>query len=807
MTLRMNRSNGLARTSAFRIDLFPFHSGGRGVTAWVGCLAFLVGVAASAKAQSMKPDTLDRVKKSAVLVFTAQSEREKGDRPLGSGSGFFINGTGLLISNNHVVDPVHGKSPQEKQEFHYKGGKLAWSVIVDSGTGDEKKYDATVIYQNETADQAVLQAFESEGKKLKTPNYLRFLPESRLQPNIKAWALGFPGGDSQRSNASDEKHPPVTVSEGNTLEIPRSPGGRVRLIFTDVNANRGNSGGPMVDIDGFLIGTVTLKAKPEDREDTGGANYSALVPAKLTREMIQNALAVKKIPDGTDYTPFIEILTNADGRIDVPEFRRQKERDALFFPNGDRIFGASSAEKIKWESPIGVFDIPVQSVAYVMKSEDGSHLFMEGGNRLAAAQAGQKFRFKPEGGTDAEYDFDGLNAVGFKTAGRKIEPVSGKVVVFDSDLSHLVLSEVTGSAKFQGTSGAISVAFEDISRLETTADGENQVLLLTDERRITGHFDESTFSAKIAATGTPVSFGLKNVKQATVEVLRLTGDSMAGLSLIGVMAKADQDVARIARRIELGDVKAARARIGELLAPEEFKKYPTPKKEELTLLDGVLLLREGQYEQATKALRKSSKASNENAAAYSEACLAVMKKFPDGKYNGKPLSDASVFVAAGAELAKGMVREVRGTLLDLRNAPGDKRADYLKGLNSVKKYEDSIQVASVLGGAEADDEMLRLWRHAFDSSLKESERIEKEIEEKRNQGGSRGGSRGGSSGNRLRSERELDTLQQDREKARETARAYFIKLQEYGFRIEDPDIQKMREEAVQRKGGRDKNDD
>ena len=100
------------------------------------------------------------------MVFTAESKRKKADTPLGSGSGYFINSTGLMITNNHVVDPVHGRSPREKHMWHYKHGRLAWEIITDSGTDDEKKWDAMVLYQNESDDQAILQVHDEDGEKL-----------------------------------------------------------------------------------------------------------------------------------------------------------------------------------------------------------------------------------------------------------------------------------------------------------------------------------------------------------------------------------------------------------------------------------------------------------------------------------------------------------------------------------------------------------------------------------------------------------------------------------------------------------------
>ena len=102
----------------------------RGVRAHPWVMRLVMSLAGSAvllsalpaRAQQMKPQTEDRVKRAAVMVFTLTSKRQKNDTTVGSGSGFFINSKGLVITNNHVVDPTHLKSPEEKQQYHYREG-------------------------------------------------------------------------------------------------------------------------------------------------------------------------------------------------------------------------------------------------------------------------------------------------------------------------------------------------------------------------------------------------------------------------------------------------------------------------------------------------------------------------------------------------------------------------------------------------------------------------------------------------------------------------------------------------------------
>lgn len=758
--------------------------------ALLAALPVMLAVPASAIAQDMKSATEERMKHAAVMVFTAKSEREKGDTPLGSGSGYFINSTGLLVTNNHVIDPTHGMVfERERQAWYYSNGTLTFTVVTDSGTDSEQSYECTKLYQNRTADQALLQARNKDGTLLSTPNYMRLLPESRLRADMKAWAFGFPGGDSQRASGAGEKHPAVTITQGTVLQVPRTPGGRIRQIFTDVVANRGNSGGAMVDIDGFVLGAVTLKSKPEDREDTGGANYSALSPSQITREMLANAYMLKKIPDGTDFTPFIDLLTNDEGRIDIPEFRREKAKDVLFFPSGDRLHGTISTDKIRWESPIGNLEVPTEVIAYVMKSDGGASLFLEGGNRIAANQADQKFKFKPDNGDEAEFSMENVKVLGLKTADRKIAPTDGKVYVFDSDLSHLVLSEVTGKVKFEGTSATVVVSFDDIYRVEQSPSGDGQILIKTDGQRLTGKFQEEPFVGKIAATGTAISFSLSKVAQATVELRRMRGDAIMGLDLVGVMAAADaeKDVLRTARLIEYGDVKMARVRLTEMGGADQLKTVSAIKKEQISLLEGVCSIREGQYEQAKKALRGSTKSSSINIAAYALASSEVLKKFGT-EYKSKPLSDRANFISAGTSLADELVAKVRNEIKNMRRLPFEKRGDFATVMNNVRKYEDDMSPAAVFIGTDAEDEMLRLWKLATDSVEKEVARLEKAIQDLEQQGTGPNARRD----NPVKRQRDIQALQAEREAAIESFRKFIEKQFEYGFRIEDPDIHALK---------------
>ena len=733
-------------------------------------------------AVDMKAETLERVKRAAVMVFNAASRTAKGDTPLGTGSGYFINSTGLLITNNHVVDPGHKKDPATKWELINKNNLLVQTAVTDSGTDEETTWDCELLYSNESADQALLQVFDEDGNKLETPNYLRFLPDASLHERLQIVALGFPGGDKRRS--SNDKHPEISVAEGHVLEIPRTPAGRVRMIFTDAELRAGNSGGPVVNVDGLLVGTLTLGVPNEERR-----NFNALVPGTLTREFIRAAFSLGKIPDQTDVTPFVDLLADKTGRTEVPEFRRSDEYDILYYEDGDRIYGNVATDVISWDSALGKLSVPLAAVAYVMTNSEGSSLFLEGGNRIRSGQIDSSFQFELKGGQTVERDFADINVVGFKTSRGKIAQLEGKIIILDSDVCHLTLQDVQGNIKFKSRAGIIEIEFEDIARFETQPNLKH-VVYLRDGRRLTGEFDESKISGKIAATQTPIEFKLGGIEWGTIEVIEVNPHQVAGLGLSGLLALADKEIRDVARILESDDPTAAETRLAPMLETSRYRKLPDTEKERIDLLEAQMLLSKGEYKRASKVFRKCVRANDGNVGAYAQACSDLLKRYKTFDFQGQPLRKRTTFIKAGKAMAAERIQQARDLLKDASILTVKNRGQFMKHIGAVKKLEPAMIGSALFAGVEADDELILLWRSAFDVAQLELRRIDGLLDEQKNQ------SRRGRRNRRNRqfsSQRDVDELNKQKEDTLKTAELYGQKLEEYGFRIEDPDLRAKRE--------------
>jgi S1-C subfamily serine protease len=754
---------------------------GRTVLSLVAALYVGGSYPEAAQAQSQTKALREYTEQASVLVFTKFSKSAEGDTLYGSGSGYFINRTGLCITNNHVVDPGHGKSPGEKFALKSELGRLVWEVVVNSGTEDEKTYRADVLYQNEMADQALLQVRDEDGDFLAWPYFLRFLPGRNVKVGLKAWCYGFPGGDSRKGTTGEHAH--VAVTDGHIVDLPRRPDGDIKMIETDVLANPGNSGGPFVTIDGLLIGTLTLGGQSRR------PNTTMLVPADLTKEVVATAFRRGKVPSGIDLEPFYTLLVGDDGFVDVPGYPRSTSQDCLVFEGGFRICGAPEEDTITLPTPLGEMTLPCAEMAYLLAQDDERGIIlMDGGQRIPFLRGEATIKFVPTGGQPIAKDLSEVEAVIFRKGDRRPEPVEGKYLLIGGSEYNLALKDVSGEAKFSTDFGVdLSLPLEKISRVSLNDDDE-LVLRTVDGTKAAGQFTDHEIHAVLAINGAPVTISLSHLRNATIETLdslRAPGRRARGIAEL--FKDSTSEIQEMAVLVDKGEIDSVSTRLASYLESDYFNRQGSLRKDQLRLLDGLCKWKSGHYAEAARQFRKLKNSGDEGIKWYGYAMLAVYERHPDGTYNSKPLNDPEVFREAGQVVAEEALARALAILGERDAPPPENRGLFMNLRSKFKKSTEELMTAGRLDNPAADEAMVQVWNFEFDTLVQEVRRLEQQIEDTQKELAELPAEAREWKGRRL--EREIKGLEQDLERTREWQQETRERLRQVGFIIDDPDKQ------------------
>ena len=159
-----------------------------------------------------------------------------------SGSGFFISEDGYVLTNHHVV------------EYAIKYNQPA-KVIAHDGT----HYDAAVVGYDSDNDIAVLQV---DAKEL---DFASLGNSDTISVGDTVYAVGNPLGELQFSMTTG------SVSATDRLISTQEAAPAINMFQIDAAVNEGNSGGPVYDDGGRVIGIVTAKYSEEGIEGIGFA--------------------------------------------------------------------------------------------------------------------------------------------------------------------------------------------------------------------------------------------------------------------------------------------------------------------------------------------------------------------------------------------------------------------------------------------------------------------------------------------------------------------------------------------------------
>jgi S1-C subfamily serine protease len=237
--------------------------------------------------KSIPPTTLWALKDATILV------KVEGAGVSAGGAGFLMRvegETGYIATNEHLVVPASMEKP-------------GIMLVFAGGTEQERSVKAAVVAVDSERDLALLKV---QGVK-ELPKPIELTETANLVGTAPVYAFGFPPlGASQRN-------PAVVIGKGSVAAIRKDERGRRVLVEIDGGLHAGNSGGPVVDAEGRLVGVAAVNLR--------GSGINAAIPQDDLRDMLKGRIGTvgvyRKVrkPGGNDLVGELWTL-DARNRID-----------------------------------------------------------------------------------------------------------------------------------------------------------------------------------------------------------------------------------------------------------------------------------------------------------------------------------------------------------------------------------------------------------------------------------------------------------------------------------------------------------
>lgn len=191
---------------------------------------------------------ISKIKNTGASIFNVNSTQE-----LGLGSGFVISDNGYILTNWHVV-----------------GNKYSTCYIT---LANGKIYNGSVVWADRDLDLGLVK-ISANGL-----DYLSFADSENLNLGENVYAIGNPiGVEFQRTVTAG-----IISGLNRTIKVSDEYGESYMedLIQTDATINEGNSGGPLINKDGEVIGINTVKI--ESAEGIGFA-----IPINIIKPVLES---------------------------------------------------------------------------------------------------------------------------------------------------------------------------------------------------------------------------------------------------------------------------------------------------------------------------------------------------------------------------------------------------------------------------------------------------------------------------------------------------------------------------------------
>jgi serine protease Do len=242
-------------------------------------------------AHAADPSVVTITTVSAEIEISPFSHMQRPREVQGLGTGFLFDKTGVVLTNNHVVEG-------------------ASSVRVK--LSDERELPGEVVGTDQTTDIAVVR-IDAKG--------LRPLPlgdSDALEVGDWVVAIGNPFGLSHTVSAGI-----ISAKGRSRRDVQLDPTGYYDFLQTDASINPGNSGGPLLNLRGEVVGMNTAI------RGGGAQGIGFAIPINMVKQLLPMLLR-----DG-------HVTRSALG-IHIGDAREltDEDRRALGLPSGERLSGA-----------------------------------------------------------------------------------------------------------------------------------------------------------------------------------------------------------------------------------------------------------------------------------------------------------------------------------------------------------------------------------------------------------------------------------------------------------------------------------
>jgi serine protease Do len=272
-------------------------------------LCFSILIFCGVSVQAITKEVIEEVRKSVVLLSLNKLENPSVNTRNALCSGTVINEQGHILTNFHCV------YEQKTMNMYY------WDE------DDWREYKVKIIGKDPLADLVVLEVI---GLKRKVP-YLKFAKDEDIHLGVEVFAFGHPMGMAW------------SLSKGiisSTERYARHP--YIKSIQIDAAINKGNSGGPVINERGEIVGIASLLVSRTNQNAGVGIAIRADIAKKSLVEMLETG----------------KVDRPALGVMIIPLYGKANQRDKIFKDNPSintsipNTYGLMISDKNKPDNPL-----------------------------------------------------------------------------------------------------------------------------------------------------------------------------------------------------------------------------------------------------------------------------------------------------------------------------------------------------------------------------------------------------------------------------------------------------------------------